>query len=170
MRWYQIRIEIESCNELRQVGAFVSVFLKWARFAASSNHKGSQRKTCPQFTGTIKEIGLVMDLKMSIVIIPKVIISCESNLYSTHDQIEEVYYRVFDLARAAYAYFTGNGLRVIIERVRLPSGEERHLFEKSHGLSLEYAHILGPCLSKVSQLYYCHYLQASSCERASSPT
>jgi hypothetical protein len=75
------------------------------------------------------QVGLVLDVKMSIVD-SELIISCESNLYTTLDHFSEVYKRVFDMARAAvdcFSFIRGWGLSVIIERVIPPNGVQQSI-------------------------------------------
>jgi hypothetical protein len=84
-------------------------------------------KDLPSIHWEDKQLGLVMDVNMSIVD-SEVIISCESNQYSTHEEISEVYKRVFDMARAAvdcFSYVKGWGLSIILERVVPPNGVEQ---------------------------------------------
>lgn len=76
-----------------------------------------------------EELGLVLDATLAFVD-SEVHISCESNLYTTAEQIGEVYKRVFDMARAAvdsFSYIRGMGLSVILERVIPPSGIQHNI-------------------------------------------
>lgn len=76
-----------------------------------------------------KELGLVLDVNMTI-IDSEVSITCESNLYSTQDDVSEVYKRVFDMARTAvdcFSYIKGMGLGVVLERVIPPSGIQHNI-------------------------------------------
>lgn len=104
-------------------------------------------KDLPSIHWEDKELGLVMDLSMSIVD-SEVIVSCESNLYSTQDEMSEIYKRVFDMARSAvdcFSYVKGVGLSVILERFIPPNGISTNiLVERPELASLVTAFDLNP--------------------------
>jgi hypothetical protein len=86
-------------------------------------------KDLPSVHWEDKELGLILDVNMSIVD-SEVIMTCESNLYSTQEDLSEVYKRVFDTARAAvdcFAYIKGMGLGVVLERVIPPNGIQHNI-------------------------------------------
>lgn len=86
-------------------------------------------KNIPRIHWEDKELGLVLDVTMSFVD-SEVIISCESNRYSSAEDFSEVYKRVFDMARAAIdccAYLEGSGLGIVLERVIPPTGVQQNI-------------------------------------------
>src|SRR5260370_27637042 len=81
-------------------------------------------RTFPRVDWKDKELGLELHIDISIVN-SGLTIACESNRYSTHQDMSEIYKRVFDTARAAVdclAYIKGLGLGLILERVTPPNG------------------------------------------------
>jgi hypothetical protein len=86
-------------------------------------------KDMPSVHWEDKELGLVIDASLAI-IDSEVLITCESNLYTTMDDFGHVYRRAFDMARAAVdclAYKDGLGISVVLERVIWPNGTQGNI-------------------------------------------
>jgi hypothetical protein len=83
--------------------------------------------------GTIhwKDAALGLEIDMTVKMIDsKVEVVCDSNLYATEDDGNQVYMRAFDAARAAvnsFCFATGLGLSVVLEKVIKPDGIEHDI-------------------------------------------